>query len=152
MGKRISFEEEKCTNCNLCSMYCSLNFTRNGVYEYRPSIARIRVSQNDDDTRYVAHVCLQCESPACMEACPVDAISKDQATGIVSIDEEECTGCESCIDACEFDCVFMVGGVAVKCEVCDDPLCVKACAVKALELVDDDDVKDQELLYREVGL
>ena len=152
MSKRISFTEEKCTNCNLCSMYCSLTFTRNGVYEYRPSIARIRATTNEDDTKYVAHVCLQCEKPACMEACPVDAISKDPLTGIVMIDEEECTGCESCIDACEFDCVFMVGDVAVKCEVCDDPLCVKSCAVKALELVDDSDVEEQEILYKEVGL
>ena len=152
MSKRIAFNEDKCTNCNLCSMYCSIVFSKSGDYEYRPSIARIRVVANEEDTKYVAHVCLQCDNPACMDACPAGAIDKDPNTGTVVIDERECTGCGNCIDACEFDCVFMVDGVAVKCEVCDDPLCIRGCAVKALQLVDDDDVEEQEKLYKEVGL
>lgn len=155
MGKRISFTEDRCTNCHLCSMYCSLTFTTNGVYEFRPSIARIRVVENDDDTKYVAHVCLQCDVPACADSCPVEAITRDPKTGIVLIDEEECTGCELCVDACEYDCIFMVDFTAVKCEVCDDPLCVRACAVHALELVDEDDDSgkiEQGDLYKEVRL
>lgn len=152
MSKRIDFNEELCTNCSLCSMYCSIAFTKNGDYQYQPSIARIRVVANKDDTKYVAHVCLQCKDPACIDACSVGAIEKDPDTGIVMIDEKECTGCESCIEACEFDCVFMVDGVAVKCEVCDDPLCIRSCAVNALTLVDDDDIEEQGELYKEVGL
>jgi len=156
MGKRIAFEEGRCTNCHLCSMYCSLNFTVGGVFEYRPSIARIRVAENADDTKYVAHVCLQCQKPACLDACLVGAIVKDPITGIISIDQEECTGCGMCVEACEYECVFMVNGNAVKCEVCDEPLCVRACAVKALSLLDgvedDESVEEQAALYKEVRL
>lgn len=152
MGKRIAFTEELCTNCHLCSMFCSLAFTKNGIFEIRPAIARIRVVENENDTKYVAHVCLQCQEPACLDACPVEAITRDPDSGVVVIDEEECTGCGACIDACEFDCVFMVDDVAVKCEVCDDPLCVRACANKALELVDDEDAEEQGDLYKEVRL
>ena len=153
MGKRIAFTEQLCTNCHLCSMYCSLAFTKDGIFEFRPSIGRIRVAENDDDTKYVAHVCLQCMEPACAACCPAGAITKDPETGIVMINDEECTGCELCIAACEFGCICMVDGTAVKCEVCDDPLCVRACAVKALDLVDaDDSVADQGDLYKEVPL
>ncbi len=154
MGMRIAFTEERCTNCHLCSMFCSLTFTENGIFEFRPSIARIRTTENDEDTKYVAHVCLQCASPDCADACPVEAIAKDPGTGLVMIDENECTGCELCIEACEFDCLFMVEGKAVKCEVCDDPLCVRACAVKALELVewDEESILEQGGLYKEVRL
>lgn len=152
MSKRIAFTEENCTNCHLCSMYCSLVFSEQGKYEYRPAISRIRVSESDDQRTYAAHVCLQCAEPACMDACPVGAITKDPHTGVVGIDSWQCTGCESCVDACEFDCVFMVDDVAVKCEVCDDPLCVKACAAHALHLVEDDQVDEQGELYREVRI
>lgn len=154
MGMRIAFTEELCTNCHLCSMFCSLAFTKNGIFEFRPSIARIRTVENEDETKYAAHVCLQCESPACADACPVDAITKDPEAGFVLIKEEECNGCEMCIHACEFGCIFMVDGSAVKCEVCDDPLCVRACAVKALELVewDEESVLEQGELYKEVRL
>ena len=154
MGKRIYFEESRCTCCHLCSMFCSLVFGQKGVYEVRPAIARIRATESSDTTRYVAHVCLQCDSPACADACPVEAISVDADTGVVLIDEEICTGCGSCVDACEFGGVFMVEEKAVKCEVCDDPLCVKACAEKALRLVDTDwdSMRDQRNLYKEVPL
>lgn len=154
MGKRIAFHEERCTNCHLCSMFCSLAFTENRVYQFRPSIARIRVTENADDTRYVAHVCLQCEEPACVDACRMEVITKDPVSGIVAIREAECIGCGECVEACEFGGIFMVGDKAVKCEVCDDPLCVRACAARALELIewDETSVQDQGELYREVRL
>lgn len=152
MSKRIAFNEELCTNCQLCAMYCSLGFSRKGVFEFRPSIARIRVGENEDGTKFVAHVCLQCQYPLCMEVCPVEAISKERETGVVMIDYEACTGCGECVEACEFDCIFIVDGRAVKCEVCDDQRCVHACTVKALEVVDDNNVEEQGKLYKEVKL
>lgn len=154
MARRIVFDESRCTNCHLCSMFCSLTFGGKGDYQVRPSIARIRVVENDEDTRYVAHVCLQCEEPACAEACPTEAIQRDPETGIVMVDEEECVGCGACTEACEYDCIFLVGDKAVKCELCDEPLCVKACAVKALQLLDveADELQEQAELYKEVRL
>jgi len=154
VGKRIAFHEERCTHCHLCSMFCSLAFTENRAYEFRPYIARIQVTANEDDTRYVAHVCLQCEDPACVAACPVEAISKDPESGVVAVQEEACIGCGECVAACEFGGIFLRDDTAVKCEVCDEPLCVRACAAKALELVDwnETSVEEQGALYRETPL
>jgi len=152
MVKRIIFYEERCTNCSLCAMYCSLTFSEQGCYQFRPYESRIRVRGSEDGSLYVAHVCLQCDDAPCLNSCPVDAITRENSSGIIVIDEQACTGCESCIEACPFDCVFMADEKAIKCEVCDDPLCVKACAVKALALVDDHEVDRATLekLYREV--
>lgn len=152
MASRIAFKEELCTACSLCTMYCSLTFSRQSVYEFRPSIARIRVAVNPEDTKYAAHVCLQCEDADCLKACPEGAVSKNADTGVVQIDKDICTGCGLCAKACTYDAVFIVNRKAVKCEVCDDPLCVKACARKALSLVEDDDTAEQAGLYEEVRL
>ncbi len=51
MGMRSAFAEELCTNCHLCSIFCSLAFTKNGIFEFRPSIARIRTVENEDETK-----------------------------------------------------------------------------------------------------
>jgi len=154
LGRRIAFQEERCTQCHLCELHCSLAFGEKGIFEYRPSIARIRVTANDDETKYVAHVCLQCEDPLCLPACPTGAITKDAATGVVLVEDALCVGCASCVEACPFDCIFLVRDLAVKCEVCDDPLCVKACAVGALSLVDGDEEtrRKQTQVYGEVRL
>jgi carbon-monoxide dehydrogenase iron sulfur subunit len=154
MGKRIVFEEKNCTLCHMCAMFCSLAFGPQGIYAIRPAIARIRPVESPDGARYVAHVCLQCEIPDCVEACPVEAISVAADTGIVMIDDEACTGCEACVEACAFGGVFMADGIAVKCEVCDDPLCVRACSEKALRLEDTcwEAVLVQGELYKEVPL
>jgi len=152
MAKRIAFNEELCTSCSLCTMYCSLAFGEKGLYDFRPSRARIRVAVSDDDSKYVAHVCLQCVEPACIESCPVDALIKQEDTGVIVVDDEICIGCGKCVKACEYGCIFMYNKVAVKCEVCYEPLCVRACARGALALVDDDDVEEQAELYQEVKL
>jgi len=154
MGRRILFDESRCTHCHLCTMFCSLAFGEKGRYQVRPFIARIRVAASEDDTRYAAHVCLQCTAPACVEACPVEALTRDEAEGVVFLDEAACIGCGSCVEACALGGIFMAGDVAVKCEVCDDPLCVRACAQKALSLGTDTEADglDLETLYREVPL
>ena len=46
--------------------------------------------------------CYHCVEPACLTACPVDAIVKRQEDGIVIVDEEKCLGfdsCSACLDA-----------------------------------------------------
>jgi len=52
------------------------------------------------------------------------------------VDPEECTGCESCVDACPLDAIEMQDDIAVvdpdTCEDCGD--CVEACPVEAITL------------------
>lgn len=151
----IIFDQARCTYCHLCTLYCSLAFGTGGAVEYRPAIARIRVAASEDDTLYAAHVCFQCQAAWCASACPVPGcISRNPQSGVVEIDEASCTGCGQCVRACVYGCIFLAERKAVKCEVCQDPLCVKACAAQALTLAEADDDYAERIgqLYEEVPL
>lgn len=49
-------------------------------------------------------ICTGCE--ACVDECPVDAISMND-DGIAVVDEEECTDCEACVDICPVEAISM---------------------------------------------
>lgn len=125
---------DNCTGCQSCTVTCSL------VKEKVFSKKKTHISILKDESRCLAVplICEHCESPPCMDECPVDAISKDPETGIVRIDAATCVGCEKCRWACPFG-VTVIGmrdRIAVKCDLCGgSPACVEVCLTKALQYV-----------------
>jgi Fe-S-cluster-containing dehydrogenase component len=86
--------------------------------------------------------CRHCEEPDCVAACPRDALSQDEETGIIKVDESACTGCGWCIPACQFGAINLHPDkkVVVACNDCTctpekEPQCVKWCPEDALEFV-----------------
>ena len=63
--------------------------------------------------------CHHCDEPECVQACPEESIQKRE-DGIVVLDNESCSGCEICIDACPYDsiCFDETRGIAQKCNLC----------------------------------
>ena len=51
---------------------------------------------------YLQRICNHCTHPACIEACPRNAIYKREEDGIVVIDQDRCNGYQFCIEACPF--------------------------------------------------
>lgn len=53
---------------------------------------------------------------------------------MVVVDKEECTGCESCVEACPVEAITMVDGVAhIDQNECTECLtCVDECPVEAI--------------------
>jgi len=118
---------EKCQGCISCMLACSL------VHEGTQSISlsRIQILQDsfgkfpDDLT---IEQCRQCEAPACVEACPEDALTANAKFGNVRmVDKEKCTGCGSCFVACPFtparlsvmeDSAFNNELKSLKCDLC----------------------------------
>lgn len=85
--------------------------------------------------------CMHCHNPACLDACPVDAIVKT-SEGAVVIKTERCIGCKYCISACPFGIPQWNAKLekVSKCHMCFDriqdgkePACVQACPTDALE-------------------
>ena len=44
--------------------------------------------------------CQHCTDAACATICPAGAIAKHEATGLVTVDESKCIGCQFCAMAC----------------------------------------------------
>jgi anaerobic carbon-monoxide dehydrogenase iron sulfur subunit len=129
--KIITINPEKCSGCRLCESACSLKNSR----EFNPLKARIKV-MGFDEMFTLPLMCFQCEKPYCMEACPANAITKDESTGVVKVSEDKCIGCKLCTIACPFGNITFSGQkkVVVKCELCDQkPECATFCPTGALK-------------------
>ena len=87
--------------------------------------------------------CMHCDHPACVSACIVGAISKEE-NGSVVWDTKKCIGCRYCMVACpfqipSFDYNKPLNPEIRKCDFCIErtkqgllPACVKNCPVEAL--------------------
>ncbi|HET9672964.1 MAG TPA: 4Fe-4S dicluster domain-containing protein [Actinomycetota bacterium] len=51
---------------------------------------------------YLQRICNHCTYPACLAACPRNAIYKRDEDGIVLIDQERCRGYRKCVEACPY--------------------------------------------------
>jgi len=51
---------------------------------------------------YLARICNHCSYPACLAACPRNAIYKRPEDGIVLIDQSRCRGYRKCVAACPY--------------------------------------------------
>jgi len=121
-----------CTGCTICQLACSERIA--GGFNPRRSVLRIVHSQ--ENLVHEPFVCEQCTNPICGRVCPVQAISRDEATGVVHVDHDVCIGCGTCAAHCPLGVIHVSPDLkkAVKCDLCQgDPLCVKACPTGALE-------------------
>ncbi|MBI2246932.1 MAG: nitrate oxidoreductase subunit beta [Armatimonadetes bacterium] len=51
---------------------------------------------------YLQRICNHCTYPACLAACPRNAIYKRPEDGIVLIDQQRCRGYKKCVEACPY--------------------------------------------------
>ena len=78
----------------------------------------------------------------CVAACPRDALTQEQDSGIIRVDENACNGCGWCISACQFGAmnIHPEKKIVFTCNSCTDnetkePQCVKWCPEEALTYV-----------------
>lgn len=131
MSKVLFVEPEKCTGCRTCELICS--FTHVG--EFNPLRSRVSVVSFEKTGFSFPTVCQQCSVAACMQVCPVGAITKDQLTGAMKVNDKTCLRCKMCTIACPFGATFYDGehDAIIKCDLCDgDPECVKFCPSGAI--------------------
>ncbi len=103
-------------------------------------------------TYFVSLSCMHCAKPACLDACPAEAIYKGKDTGIVLIDKERCIGCGSCVDVCPYGAPSLneQEGKSYKCDMCVDllqegknPVCVDGCLQRVLKVGTMDELRKQ---------
>ncbi len=69
---------------------------------------------------YLARICNHCSYPACLAACPRQAIYTRPEDGIVLVDQAECRGYRKCVEACPYKKVMYRGNTRIseKCIGC----------------------------------
>ncbi len=145
-------DSNRCTGCRRCETTCTMN--NDGKAD--PNIARVKVNRNYNygpggpksdylngsghygNLEIIPDTCQQCEDPACVKACPVQAISAQEKTGTRVVDESKCVGCGMCVSQCPFKMITVDEETkkSKKCFLCNgDPSCAKICPTGALKLV-----------------
>jgi Fe-S-cluster-containing hydrogenase component 2 len=139
----LQIHPEKCTGCRQCELACG--WVQAGAFQPARSVIRVHVF--DEEASYAPWACFQCREAWCMQACPVNAIDVDAATGAKIVIDAVCVGCKLCTIACPFGTIFFdpaAGreapgpldhgrGVAAKCDLCaGDPACAHACPTGAI--------------------
>ena len=139
--KVIMCEIEKCTGCKICDLICSARKEK----AFNPLLSRIRTLRVEPDFN-MACTCRLCEDPPCVKACPRNALRKNKDTGTIMVIKEKCTGCDWCIQACEFGALLLHPRekIVAVCDLCDgDPECVKFCPKGALAFITRAQISDK---------
>ena len=166
----ILFDSSKCTGCKGCQVACKCwnnlpsymkgerakeDFT--GTYQNPPDLngvtrllmtfdERDGAGQKPVEWAFGRRACMHCEDAPCATVCPGGALSRNEDTGFVEVDQSKCVGCKYCSDACPYDVPRYDGGtgpldhvVINKCTGCADrvehgmdPACVSTCQPQAL--------------------
>ncbi|OOG27710.1 respiratory nitrate reductase subunit beta [Thioalkalivibrio denitrificans] len=89
---------------------------------------------------YLPRLCNHCTKPACLAACPRQAIYKREEDGIVLIDQDRCRGYRYCVAACPYKKIYFnpTTGMSEKCIFCyprvergTPPACAYQCVGRA---------------------
>ncbi len=134
MKSSLLVDMDKCTGCKQCTLACSL--TKEGLFD--PNRGRIKILKREDIALGVQLLCEQCEAHPCIKSCPEGALSRDDNTGIISVNMEMCDGCGECVDACPYHGIRLhpETSIAMICDLCGgDPYCVQHCVPGALTWV-----------------
>ena len=143
--KKVFVNMDKCIACRTCSAACDYSH-----WDRRPTIG---YGELREDVR-LPFICRHCEQPACLEACPQNAIRKLDG-GEVKRMNMLCTGCGSCTVACPFGVIepIVKSYVISKCDLCaarveegKEPACVRACPAGALTFEEADEIAEKSVV------
>ena len=139
---------DRCSGCRLCEIACSLKHEG----KIWPEASRIRVYELVPGIN-IPHLCSQCSDMPCVEACPKNALYRDEKTGAIMVKVEDCIECGLCIEACPGKVPRIIEGKkgVLLCDLCGgDPECVKVCnafGYNALRVVERDDAAYDYSVY-----
>ncbi|HUR42419.1 MAG TPA: DmsC/YnfH family molybdoenzyme membrane anchor subunit [Verrucomicrobiae bacterium] len=140
---RFHVDMGKCIGCKCCVVACNEQNANPAAINWR-RVGEIEGGWFPQAHRsYLSMGCNHCVNPTCMTGCPVDAFTKDAATGIVLHSADTCIGCQYCTWNCSYGVPQYnpERGVVSKCDLCHSrlavgqaPACVSACPSGAIQV------------------
>lgn len=139
---------KKCIGCRSCFVACKAENQTPLRTDWRYVVERESGTYPEPKREFISLACNHCDAPACLKACPVDAISKRESDGVVLIDQDKCIGCRYCYFVCPYGAprVDTDTGKVGKCTMCVhrldasenlEPACATTCLTGALQFVPD---------------
>ncbi|MCE5251157.1 4Fe-4S dicluster domain-containing protein [bacterium] len=144
MVKRLFVHLDRCIGCQAHSVACQ-----------RVHLGTVTLQSTFiEKVGNLPVVCRHCEEPACVAACPREAMTRDD-DGTVRRNPARCTGCRSCVLACPFGVLSqgmkLIGFALGKCDLCTsrleegrEPACVATCPTGALRFEEMSDAYGKE--------
>lgn len=157
----ILVDTTACAGCRHCEWACRTahglpageleSYSDNSVFKTyrRPdnnALTAVNEFENEKNPLlpvYVKTQCMHCEKPACVSACIVGALTKNE-DGSVTWNDDKCIGCRYCMVACQFQIPTYewhksIDPHIMKCDLCSErrskgelPACVEICPNEAL--------------------
>jgi Fe-S-cluster-containing dehydrogenase component len=116
----LEIDHQACWGCKTCEVACKQeNRAADGVKLISVSESGPRMIDGRLEFVFRVNLCRHCDEPLCADACSEEAIAK-RPDGMVVLDDDLCTGCQSCITACPYDAIEFDNdkGIAQKCNLC----------------------------------
>ena len=139
--KRVHVKEEVCIGCHLCEVYCQLQHTpsKDLIKAFKGESPRPlpRLCVEEKGVVSFSVHCQHCDEATCVQACLTGALTRDPESLLVTVDEERCVGCWTCLLACPLGVIKQDIGrqKVLKCDLCpgeEIPACVANCPNEAL--------------------
>ena len=159
MKNTLVIDLDRCSGCDSCVAACKMENQMNlGVVRNHVSAIGPTGTFPDIEMYWLPMQCQQCENPGCIEVCPTGASYRDEETGIVLVNAEDCIGCESCLTGCPYGVRQLnpKTNTIEKCTLCfqrknDEnwvPACVHNCCCGARTFGDLDDPNSEACSIR----
>ncbi len=174
----MAIDLSRCIGCNTCAVACKVSNNLPKDVWWNVVHTEGRDFADTSKGTYGGEMqlswppvnCMHCENAVCEEVCPTGATVK-RDDGIVTVDEETCIGCKSCMEACPYDVRRLIenepeyylelpigdpaakshkGGTVEKCDFCagridrgEKPACMELCPGRARYWGDLDDPESE---------
>ncbi len=139
--KFIIADPQKCNGCGVCELVCSAS--KDKIFNRRMSrVKLVKVEPAID----LALACRLCDNPPCVESCPQKALTQEEQTGVIIVDDDKCNGCGWCMQACIYGVITYDPSkkTVTFCDVCDgEPICIAYCVHEALQLMTMNEVSEK---------
>lgn len=144
------YNVDRCSGCKTCQIACKDTWDH-AVGVLNRKVHPVEIGSFPTPQAYfVSLPCNHCDEPACVNNCPTGAMFKDEESGRVLNNSDECIRCETCVSVCPYEAptLDVDDDRIAKCDLCkelieggEEPACVASCLMRTIEYGNIDELR-----------